>query len=119
MSARLEGYKDFKKTAFFTKTLQRPNKIPRRLERFQKDSKRLAETSPMLADSNRTCNALLSAEDSNGKSDIPTMSAALSCQCDGPVNCCKLNPASSKLYAKTPCVESLSALNIKICDMKP
>ena len=73
----------------------------------------------MLADSNRTCDRLMSAEDSNGKSDIPTMSAALSCQCDGPVNCCKLNPASSKLYAKTPCVESLSALNSKICDMKP
>ena len=73
----------------------------------------------MLADSNRACNALLSAEDSNGKSDIPTMSAASSCQCDGPVNCCKLNSESSKLYAKTPCVESLSALNIKICDMQP
>ena len=62
----------------------------------------------MLADANRNCNALMSAADSNGKSDIPTIIA------DSPVNCCKLNPASSKLYAKTPCVESLFALNIKI-----
>ena len=97
MSARLEKYKDFKKTAFCTDTLQRLN---------------IAEISPMRADSKRNSNTQMCAADLNRKSDILTMSAALSCQCDG--------PACSKLYAKTPCVESLSALNvkIKICDMK-
>ena len=89
------GIQRLQKIAIFSQSLY---KTPQRLERFQKDSKRLAETSPMLADANRTCNALMSAADSSGQSDIPTMSAALSCQCDGPINCCKLNPASSKLF---------------------
>ena len=40
----------------------------------------------MLADSIRNCRTLMCAADSNRKRYIPTMSAALSCQCDGPVN---------------------------------
>ena len=82
MSARLEGYNDFNKTASFHKVFAKTQ-----LERFQKDSKILAEISPMLVDSNRNCNTPMSAAGSNRKRDIPTMSAALLCQCDGPVNC--------------------------------
>ena len=45
MSARLEGYNDFNKTASFHKVFAKTQ-----LERFQKDSKILAEISPMLVD---------------------------------------------------------------------
>ena len=104
MSARLEGYNDFNKTASFHKVFAKTQ-----LERFQKDSKRLADISSMLADSSRNCDALMSAADSNRKSGVPTMSAALSCQCDGPINCVAIQILlSATLNIKT-----------KICDMKP
>jgi len=101
---RFEGYKDFKMTAYFS---QRLNKTSQRLERFQKDSKRLAEIASMLADSSRNCNALMSAADMNRKSDVPTMSAALSCQCDGPVNCVAI-----QILLAPSCTQKLHACEV-------